>query len=520
MFQSKVINPIIRGFNPDPNILKVGSSYYVIVSSFEWLPGIRVYESTDLINWEHKTDILTDQVSLKGHPINGSIWAPQISYSAGRFYLIYTEVKSVTRPFKDTHNYMMIAEDINGPWESPIYLNSSGFDPSLFHDPRTGRKWLLNEIWDFRLTTPNKSAGIVIQEYDAKQKQLVGPIHTIFTGTELAKTEAPHLYYVNDYYYLLTAEGGTGSGHAVTVCRSRDLLGPYEVDPQNPMLTANGYPSSSLQCAGHASLVQTEFDRWYIVHLCTRPIEGVAILGRETAIQEVYWTEDNWLRIKEGGNQPRESINIPTQEKVIQKIDSYFFDDFEGETKKSWNARRCLPDTTWCDLTSRYGYLRMLAGESLQSTFDQHLLAIRQTTFSFIAQTKMEYEPKHFNQMAGLLLFLNEENYYYCCVTWDEEIGKCLRLLSAVEGYVTISPDIYPLRGEETVIKVVVEKTLGQFYVKRSQDWKKIGAKIDMQTLSGGFTGNFVAIGVHDLNVRGGSYADFDYFNYQEIEME
>lgn len=94
-------------------------------------------------------------------------------------YLIYTDVKSVACPFKDTHNYMMIAEDINGPWESPIYLNSRGGDPSLFLDPRTGRKWLLNEIWDFRLTTPNKSAGIFIREYDAKQKQLVGPIHTI-----------------------------------------------------------------------------------------------------------------------------------------------------------------------------------------------------------------------------------------------------------------------------------------------------------------------------------------------------
>ncbi|WP_206853801.1 glycoside hydrolase family 43 protein [Candidatus Enterococcus mangumiae] len=520
MFQSKVVNPIIRGFNPDPNILKVGEHYYVIVSSFEWLPGIRVYESTDLINWEHKTDILTDQVSLKGNPINGSIWAPQISYSDGRFYLVYTDVKSVARPFKDAHNYMMSATNIEGPWENPIYLNSSGFDPSLFHDPRTGKKWLLNERWDFRLATPNKSAGIIIQEYDPKQKQMIGPVHMIFPGTELAKTEAPHLYYINDYYYLLTAEGGTGGGHAVTVCRSRDLLGPYEVDPQNPMLTASGYPTSTLQCAGHASLVQTEFSSWYMVHLCTRPIEGSAILGRETAIQEVYWTEDGWLRIKEGGNQPKEIVVIPTKEKVIQKIIPRFFDDFKGAMNKRWNARRCMPDRTWCDLTSRDGYLRMIAGESPQSTFDQHLLAIRQTAFSFVAQTQLEYQPSHFNQMAGLLLFLNEENYYYCCVTWDEEVGKCLRVLSAVEGHVTISADTYPLTEKETILKVVVEGTSGQFYVKGSQSWEKVGARIDVQTLSGGFTGNFVGIGVHDLALKGGSYADFSYFDYQENEIK
>lgn len=171
MHLTKVKNPILRGFNPDPNIVKAEDTYYIVVSSFEWLPGVRVYESKDLVNWRYKTDILTDQVSLQGNPANGSIWAPQISYADGLFYLIYTDVKSVDRPFKDAHNYMITAETIDGPWSEPIYLNSSGFDPSLFHDPN-GKKWFLNEIWDYRKETPNKSAGIVMQEFDPEKMNL------------------------------------------------------------------------------------------------------------------------------------------------------------------------------------------------------------------------------------------------------------------------------------------------------------------------------------------------------------
>ena len=130
MYKTSISNPILRGFNPDPNILKVEETYYIAVSSFEWLPGIRVYASQDLVNWTHETDILTDQVHLQGNPKNCSIWAPQISYHAGRYYCIYTDVKSSSRPFKDCHNYLITASSIKGPWSEPIYVNSSGFDPT------------------------------------------------------------------------------------------------------------------------------------------------------------------------------------------------------------------------------------------------------------------------------------------------------------------------------------------------------------------------------------------------------
>ena len=189
---NKIKNPILPGFNPDPSIVKSNGRFYIAVSSFQWLPGIRVYESINLIDWTHKTDILTTQHDFRGNPIDCSIWAPQISYHDDKFFVVYTDVKSTVRPFKDCRNYLITSDSIDGPWSEPVYLNGSGFDPSLFHDD-DGKKYLLNVIWDYRVTTGNKSDGIVLQEFDAKENRLVGDLIKIFDGTELKKTEASHI---------------------------------------------------------------------------------------------------------------------------------------------------------------------------------------------------------------------------------------------------------------------------------------------------------------------------------------
>jgi xylan 1,4-beta-xylosidase len=507
-----IINPILPGFNPDPCILRVENTYYIAVSSFEWLPGIRIYTSNDLVNWFHETDLLTDQADLKGNPSNCSIWAPQISYDAGKFYCVYTNVKNTTRPFKDCHNYLITADSIHGPWSEPLYLNSSGFDPSLFHD-RNGRKWLLNEIWDYRYETPNKSAGIVLQELDLKEEKLTGPIYKIFSGTQLAKTEAPHLYHHNGYYYLLTAEGGTGKDHAVTVCRSKEITGPYETDPNYPMMTAKESPDTPFKCTGHGSLVETPAGQWFMSYLMTRPIEGAAILGRETALQEVYWTEDNWLALANGKKIPDQAIQIKAA--TVQAKETDFYDPFTDSLKKEWNGRRILPEASWCDLSSRPGFLRMLSGESLQSTFQKHLLAIRQKDFQFSAQTELRFEPKTFNQMAGMCLFLNEENYLYQCVTYDETLGIVLRMMRCTKGEFCLLEEQVAIENQAISLQVVVDHESAQFYYKQGSDWQKFGQRQHILFLAGGFTGNFVGITVQDLGVFKGTFADFRYFQYQ-----
>lgn len=516
-------NPILKGFNPDPYMLRVGDIYYIVVSSFGWLPGVRVYQSKDLAEWEHCTDILTHQVDLRGNPKDCSIWAPQLSNHEGVFYLIYTDVKSTKRPFKDSHNFLITASAIEGPWSDPVYLNSSGFDPSLFHD-EDGRKWLLNELWDYRITEGNKSSGIIIQEYDPVHRCLIGKPVKIFNCTWLKKTEAPHIYKRDGYYYLITAEGGTGSGHAVTVARSRDLIGPYEVDPQNPMLTSRDNPELALQCAGHGSLVQTPEGEWYMAHLCTRPIDGeYAILGRETALQQVYWNEQGWLRLTAGGNSPQLEVPAPKGTLVNEQRKVFeFADTFDGpQLHKNWNTLRIMADESWCSLHERPGYLRIKAGESMQSLFQHHMLAIRQTDKHFRAETGLEYQPESYLQMAGLLLYLNEEKYLYMYVTHEEGQGKILRMMRCeADEFVTV-PEQFVLSEELPVyLAVEVEGLKAQFFYRPGNEssWSPVFESQNISFLSGGFTGNFVGIAAHDMQQFQGSHADFTHFSYQGKE--
>ena len=256
---------------------------------------MQIHHSRDLVHWRLLTRPLTraSQLDMRGDPDSCGVWAPCLTHADGLFHLIYTDVKRYGRTtvggasgasLRDFHNYLVTSPRIDGDWSDPVYLNSSGFDPSLFHDD-DGRKYLVNMLWDHR-PGRNRFAGIVLQEYSPAERRLVGERRLIFEGTPLGLTEAPHLYKRDGYYYLLTAEGGTGWGHAVTMARSRTLTGPYELHPDVHVLSARHRPDAALQRAGHADLVETPAGETYMVYLCGRPLRnrGRCTLGRETAI--------------------------------------------------------------------------------------------------------------------------------------------------------------------------------------------------------------------------------------------
>src|SRR3954467_13027217 len=205
---ARIRNPILPGFNPDPSIVRVGEDYYIATSTFEWFPGVQIHHSRDLVNWRLLTRPLTraSQLDMLGDPDSGGVWAPCLTHADGLFHLIYTDVKRYGRTtvggasgasLRDFHNYLVTAETIDGHWSDPVYLNSSGFDPSLFHDA-DGKKYLLNQLWDHR-PGHSRFAGIVLQQYDAAARTLVGSRKNIFRGTALGLTEAPHLYQRNGY---------------------------------------------------------------------------------------------------------------------------------------------------------------------------------------------------------------------------------------------------------------------------------------------------------------------------------
>ncbi|AJG98239.1 beta-xylosidase [Clostridium beijerinckii] len=525
---SYITNPILPGFNPDPSILRVGEDYYIATSTFEWFPGVQVHHSKDLVNWKLIAHPLSrvSQLDMKGNPSSGGVWAPCLSYSDGVFYLIYTDAKSLDGwGFKDTHNYLVTATDINGEWSEPIYLNSSGFDPSLFHDD-DGRKWLVNMLWDYR-TGKSVFAGILLQEYSVEEKRLIGTPKNIFKGTELWATEGPHLYKRNGYYYLMTAEGGTGHHHAVTMARSKNIDGPYEVDPENPILTSRHDPTLVLQKAGHGSMVCTQYGEWYMVHLCSRPIPttGRCILGRETAIQKMMWTDDGWFRMASGGNTPEVKVQAPDIPEHKWELEPAR-DDFNSDKLNIHFATLRIPlGEDIMSLKERPGYLRLKGKESLISTHRQSLVARRQQSFKYTATTCIEFNPDNFQQMAGLVCIYDRQNFYYLRVSHDEELGKCIGIVASQNMAFNQPVKDISIEGFDRVyLKVKIDYDKLQFYYSNDEEnWISIGPIMDASTLSdefcneGTFTGAFVGICCQDMS-GSNKHADFDWFEYIERE--
>lgn len=538
VMSSGIVNPILKGFNPDPSIVRVGDDYYIATSTFEWFPGVQIHHSRDLKNWSLIAHPLVrrNQLDMLGNPDSGGVWAPCLSYHDGTFYLIYTDVKSHMGPFKDTHNYLVTATDILGPWSEPIYLNSSGFDPSLFHD-EDGTKWLLNMVWDHR-KGKNQFGGIVVQQYSEEQCKLQGPIHNIFRGTQLGLTEGPHLYKANGYYYLITAEGGTRYGHAVTVARSKELFGSYEADPSGPLLTSADLPEAELQRAGHGCLVETQHGELYLAHLCGRPMRPsmCCTLGRETAIQKCEWKEDGWLSLVTGQHEPQVRVEAPALQEHLfaPEPETEHFD--HEEISIHFNSLREPITEDWASLRERPGYLRLKGRESLYSHHRQSLVARRQQAFYAEVETVVEFEPESYQQLAGLIYYYNTKNYYYLWISWDEELGKCLGLMSSDRGIYDepLERPVCIAGWERCYMKMVIRREVFQYYYSRDGvNWLPIGGEMDATKLSDenaelikdgvaldqGFTGAFIGMCVQDLSGRR-LHADFDYFTYREGAMK
>ncbi|MBP3361541.1 MAG: glycoside hydrolase family 43 protein [Clostridia bacterium] len=521
-------NPILKGFNPDPSIIRVGEDYYIATSTFEWFPGVQIHHSKDLINWELIARPLSrvSQLDMLGIPDSGGVWAPCLSYDNGIFYLIYSIEKNTKGLYQDVHNYLVTASDIRGEWSEPVYLNSDGFDPSLFHDD-DGRKWLVNMTWDPRRGKP-WFGGIRLTELDAENQKLKGIGKVIFTGTELGVTEGPHIIKRNGMYYLITAEGGTSLGHCVTIARSENIDGPYEVDPENPVLTSKEDITLPLQKAGHCDIVETQNGDWYMVHLSGRPIpvKGKCILGRETSIQKVYWTDNGWLRLANGTNKPDLIVEAPELEECIfPKAPER--DDFDSE-KLDINfqtLRRPLSEDD-ISLTERVGWLRIKGREWLSSQYHQSLVARRQQAFCCSVETYMEFNPKCFKHMAGLVCYYDTNNFYYLYVTLDDEGNKVLDIISYINNF-----NRYPLKEAIKIpnnkgvgLKAEIEYDKLVFSYAVDGKWHKTGCVLDQSLLSdeaccvssiGCFTGAFIGLCCQDV-IGTGVYADFDYFEYKE----
>lgn len=541
-------NPILPGFNPDPCICRKGGDYYVAVSSFEWFPGIPIYHSKDMKNWELYSHALqnADDPDLKKLPSAKGIWAPCLTYCEqdDLFYVVYGVMNSMNARYFDVDNFLITVKDPKGPWSEPVYLHSTGFDASLFHDD-DGRKYVVALEWETR-TEYEKPGPISIMEYDPGKKQVVGmPKRFWRGGTDRGCIEAPHLTKHGDYYYIMCAEGGTGYYHSVTVGRSKNVWGPYEPDPCNPIVTSNPAmvneradwdhlkpryfnPKVKLQKAGHASYVDLPNGETWLVHHCSRPFtpELRCTLGRETAIQRMKWTEDGWLRMEDGSNIAKELVEPSTLPEVPVKA-ALAFDDFDQpELDLCYYAPRIDPKS-FVDLTSRPGWVRLRGQESGCSLNKVSILARKLTSVYATITTKLDFTPLSYQHTAGLILYYDNMNFLYLYKYFSETLDhSAIAVMTLENGTKTELHDTrtYVEDGKDIWMRVKIEGRKSRFqWSLDGESYQDIGPTFDTSKLSdeysefGEFTGTFVGITCGDRMMHKHT-ADFDFFDYQADE--
>lgn len=545
---TKIKNPILPGFHPDPSICRRGEDYYLAVSSFEWFPGIPIYHSRDLKNWELAAHGLTDETvsDLRRLPSAKGIWAPDLSWceADGMFYLMFSIMNSMNARFFDVDNFCITAPDICGPWSKPVYIHSAGFDPSMLHD-EDGRKYVVSLEWETRAGY-HKPGEICAVEYDAGKGHIIGMPRRIWLGgTRRGCIEGPHIYKRDGWYYLMCAEGGTGYGHCVTMARSRNVFGPYESDPANPILTSTPdfdemdnddsrklgryNPESILQKSGHGSMTDTRMGEVYLVHHCGRPFlpQLRCVLGRETCTQKMEWSEDGWLRLAGGGNMAREEFDASMLPEVHVTPEPEV-EEFESSGwKMLLYSPRCAPES-FARISQR-SILQLRGQESLSSLNRVSLMAHKLTSLHAEAIVKFRFAPECYQQYAGICIYYDNMDYAAIRKTWDERQGKeILDIIRVRNGvYEEALEEAIPAPEGDIWLKVKVEGAGTIFsWSEDGENYRETGPAYDTTEFSdefceaGEFTGTFLGFFCVDalLHEKTAYIDSFTYRNRGEKE--
>jgi len=507
-------NPILPGCYPDPSICRVGEDYYLVTSSFEYFPGLPIFQSRDLIHWNQIGHVLDrpSQLDLDEIRPSAGLYAPTIRYHNGTFYVINTLVDGKTK----SGNFIVTATQPQGPWSEPYWLEGAdGIDPSLFFD-EDGECWYVGT----RLNEKGHYTGhteIYLQELDLENIKLVGEETVLWDGAVkgVVWAEAPHIYKVDGYYYLLIAEGGTAHHHSVTIARSKNIMGSYEGNRGNPILTHRhlglDYP---IVGTGHADLVETQNGDWWMVLLAMRPYGGYYYnLGRETFLVPVRW-EDDWPIVSPGTGRVEFEYPTPQLPEHVYPIASKR-DDFNANTLAyQWNFLR-TPREDFYSLTERKGFLRLrLRPQQLTEQSNSSFVGRRQQHINFTAQTELEFTPQA-NECAGLVLIQNNVFHFRFVVMHENE--KIIRLIKRSHGKDEILA-AHPLHANRCTLKVTAHEQDYSFYFSTDGQWQTLVENVDGRILStpvaGGFVGAYIGMYASSNGQPSTNHADFDWFEY------
>ena len=439
MNRTKYKNPVLRGFHPDPSVCRVGKDYYLVTSSFEYFPGIPIFHSRDLVNWKQIGNCCSqsEHYPLEQVKDSGGIWAPSIRYAKGRFY--------VTATLEKYGNFIISSTYPAGEWSDPVWVNVGGIDPSLYFEGERA-------YYCTNATLHPGTEEITLSEINPDTGELLTPLQTIWTGIGGGFMEAPHIYYVDGWYYLMTAEGGTNFNHMITMARSRSVWGPFESCPNNPILTNAHDTSKQVQCSGHGDLIEDHNGNWWIFHLATRlSRRTMTHLGRETFLTPVSWKE-GWLKVE---NRRKAMLEEEGPLWVQQVTETEWSADF---TRKEWEPEWIFLRNPQKEKYSREnGKLHIYPSLiSLEEQKNPSFAAVRQPDFDCVIEAEYEFEPKMIGDEAGIAVLLSGDFHYRFGKVKTAE-GDFLILERRVEDICHRDCQI-PLQNDPLKLRILADK--------------------------------------------------------------
>ena len=496
-------NPILSGVHPDPSICRVGEDYFLVTSTFEYFPGIPVFHSTNLVDWELIGHCMTNPKTLPlmiGSPNASGIYAPTIRYHDGTFYVICTNVATAEMEDSRYGNFIVTTKDPYGTWSDPVWVDFPGIDPSLFWDE------------DGSVYCCGSNQGAYLCKINPDTGEILSKGKVVWEGTGGCCPEGPHLYKKDGWYYMMIAEGGTEYGHMETIARSRNIEGPYVAYEGNPILS-NRSLGAAIMATGHADLVDDIYGNWWGICLGIRPIyyPPKHNLGRETFLFPVEWNKDGWpVCGKNGVIEERMSVNrkelpdkrsgredaisMPVAGEVYQ-----WQDDFSKEKISARWVSLYEPDENWGDFVKvepGKGLLLKGRAATISDTKKSTFLGVRQEHHFCKIQTEIRTDFKEDGDEAGLSIFLNRNHHYEIAIT--NVNGMKQLLLRRRIGSLWKVEWAIPYQKDSVLFQIEADKEWYRFsYAKPGTGWIPAGqgevAYLTTET-GGTFTGNLFAL--------------------------
>ena len=534
--QRTYTNPILAGFYPDPSICRAGDDYYIVNSSFAYFPGLPIFHSKDLVSWKQIGNAMDrpEQLPLIGAGVSRGLFAPAISYYKGKFYIVCTLIDR-------GGNFVITADNPAGPWSNPTYIREvNGIDPSLFFDETNDKAYIIyNSEPPGRKSLWNGHRTIRMYEFDYNNKKVLGEEKLLINGgVDTAKhpvwIEAPHIYHINDWYYLMCAEGGTGYNHSEVIFRSKSPEGPFQPWDKNPILTQRHLSRSRknpVTTAGHADLVQTKNGDWYAVYLACRPYEGdLYNIGRETYLNPVTWTDDGWPVILKGDEVVQYRYPVPPGSNNTKPSNPFsgnysYKDDFnQSALDFRYIFLRTLTEK-WYNTLDKKGNLSIqLRPETVGGRSHPSFVGFRQAHHQAVATTKLQFAPAAENEKAGLVIFQNERTFYYLCksLSGDKPVVQLYQGTRDSLSMNLLTESTLASVNQDVQFRIEPKNAIYSIsYSTDGKSWSKlqdVDGKILSTEKAGGFVGCVFGLYATSLGKPSGTKAYFDWFEYRGLD--